>query len=182
MAEEISPLENHGWWMEQLRKDAKANRPKALTQVRLHELFDYKDGQLINKTKRRSQVTVGSPAGHKTVRGYTNIRVNGKMYKAHRLIYLYHFGVMPEIVDHIDCDRTNNRIENLRACTKSENGMNRAGGYAKTGLRNVYRRGNKYQVHMKKNGTHHYVGTFDCIDDAVVAASTARAQLFGDFA
>ena len=30
MAEEISPLENHGWWMEQLRKDAKANRPEAL--------------------------------------------------------------------------------------------------------------------------------------------------------
>ena len=91
-----------------------SKQPEALTQARLHELFDYKDGQLLNKTKRRSQVEIGAPAGHKTVRGYVNIRVDGKMYKAHRLIYLYHHGVMPDMVDHIDCDRANNRIENLR--------------------------------------------------------------------
>ena len=97
-----------------------SKQPEALTQARLHELFDYKDGQLLNKTKRRSQVEIGAPAGHKTVRGYVNIRVDGKMYKAHRLIYLYHHGVMPDMVDHIDCDRANNRIENLRRLHQSE--------------------------------------------------------------
>lgn len=157
-------------------------QPEALTQVRLRELFDYKDGQLINKTKRRSQVEIGAPAGHKTVRGYVNIRVDGKMYKAHRLIYLYHHSVMPDMVDHIDCDRTNNRIENLRPCTKSENGMNRAGSYGKAAARNVYRRGDKFQVHMKREGRSYYVGTFDDFYEARDAASDARARLFGVFA
>tara|TARA_R110000868_G_C10592688_1_gene739741 strand:- start:60 stop:542 length:483 start_codon:yes stop_codon:yes gene_type:complete len=159
-----------------------SKQPEAPTQGRLHELFDYKDGQLLNKTKRRSQIKVGAPAGHMTLRGYVNIRVDGKMYKAHRLIYVYHHGVMPAMLDHIDCDRTNNRIENLRPCTKAENGMNRAGSYSKTGLRNVYRRGNMYQVHVKKGGVHHYVGTFDCVVAAANAASATRAKLFGEFA
>jgi len=157
-------------------------QPETLTQARLHELFDYKNGQLLNKTKRRSQIAVGAPAGYMTIRGYINIRVDGKMYKAHRLIYLYHYGFMPDMLDHIDCDKTNNCIENLRPCTKSENGMNRADSYAKTGLRNVYLRGDKYQVHLKKSGKNYYIGTFSCLDHAKSAAKEARLKLFGEFA
>lgn len=157
-------------------------QPEALTQQRLHELFDYADGVLLNKTIRRSQVKVGAPAGHQTKRGYTNIRVDGRMYKAHRLIFLFHHGYTPDLIDHIDCDRTNNCIENLRACTKSENGMNRAGTYGSAMRRNVYKRGDKFQVHMKREGRSHYIGTFDNLAAANSAAEAARAQLFGEFA
>ena len=157
-------------------------QPEALTQQRLHELFDYADGVLLNKTIRRSQVKVGELAGHQTKRGYTNIRVDGRMYKAHRLIFLFHHGYMPTLIDHIDCDRTNNRIENLRACNKSENGMNRAGSYGKAAARNVYRRGDKFQVHMKREGKSHYIGTFNTFSEADAAAASARKEIFGAFA
>lgn len=159
-----------------------SEQTEALTQQRLHELFDYADGVLLNKTIRRSQIKVGYPAGHRTKRGYTNIRVDGRMYKAHRLIFLFHHGYMPDLIDHIDCDRTNNRIENLRACNKSENGMNRAGSYGKAAARNVYKRGNKFQVHMKREGRAYYIGTFDDFYEAKDAAADARSRLFGVFA
>jgi hypothetical protein len=157
-------------------------KDEALTRQRLHDLFTYSDGVLLNKTVRRSHIKVGSPAGHQTQRGYINIRVDGRVYKAHRLIFLFHHGLMPDLIDHIDCDRTNNRIENLRACSKSQNGMNRAGSYGNAASRNVYKRGNKFQVHMKREGKPHYVGTFNSLDEANAAAVVARAQLFGEFA
>ena len=100
-------------------------QPEAVAQQRLKEIFDYADGMLLNKTIRRSQIKIGEPAGHQTKCGYINIRVDGRMYKAHRLIFLFHHGYLPDFIDHIDCDKTNNKIENLRACSKSENGMNR---------------------------------------------------------
>ena len=159
-----------------------SEKTETLTQHRLRELFDYFDGALLNKTIRRSQVKVGSPAGHQTKRGYINVRVDGRMYKAHRLIFLFHHGYMPELVDHIDCDRTNNHIDNLRACSKSQNGMNRAGSYGKAASRNVYKRGNKFQVHMKREGKPHYVGTFNNLNEANDAAAAARSKLFGAFA
>lgn len=110
------------------------------------------------------------------------VRVDGRMYRAHRLVFMYHHGYMPNIVDHIDCDKTNNRIENLREASKSENGMNRAGSYSGTGFRNVYKRGDAYQVHMRRKGKIHYVGTFGSIKDAIAAAEDARRKLFGEFA
>jgi len=157
-------------------------QPEALAQQRLHELFTYTNGMLLNKTIRRSQVKVGTPAGHQTTRGYINIRVDGRMYKAHRLIFLFHHGYLPDLIDHVDCDRTNNHIENLRACNKSQNGMNRAGSYGKAASRNVYKRGGKFQVHMKRGGKPHYVGTFNSLDEANAAAAAARVKLFGAFA
>lgn len=157
-------------------------QPEALTQARLKELFDYRDGQLINKTIRRSQIKVGQIAGGIDCRGYVKVRVDGRMYRAHRLIFFYHHGYLPQIVDHIDCNRLNNRIENLRECSKSENGMNRAGSHGEAVARNVYKRGNRFQVHMKRDGKLHYIGTFDTVDNANAAAESARVRLFGAFA
>lgn len=157
-------------------------QPEALTQERLRELFEYRDGLLINKSIRRSQISIGSPAGGIDCKGYRKVRVDGRMYRAHRLVFLFHHGYLPEIVDHIDCSRSNDRIENLRSATKSENGMNRSGSYAKTGHRNVYKRGNKFQVHLSCKGVVHYIGTFMYLDAATAAAETARKQHFGDFA
>lgn len=157
-------------------------QPEALTQQRLHELFTYSDGVLLNKTIRRSQIKVGEPAGHQTKRGYTHIRVDGRIYKAHRLIFLFHHGYLPDLIDHIDCNRANNRIENLRACSKSENGMNRSGSYGSAMSRNVYKRGDKFQVHMKRESKSHYIGTFNTLAEADAAAASARKEIFGAFA
>lgn len=60
--------------------------------------------------------------------------------------------------------------------------MNRAGTYGSAMRRNVYKRGDKFQVHMKREGRSHYIGTFDNFAAANSAAEAARAQLFGEFA
>lgn len=59
-----------------------------------------------------------------TSKGYLSARINGRTYLVHRLIWLYHYGYMPNwprVIDHIDGDPTNNRLENLREVTLSQN-------------------------------------------------------------
>lgn len=95
-----------------------------LTQDLLKELFSYRDGDLYWK-KSRSGIKIGCSAGTIDDRGYRVIKINGKSYKGHRLMFLYHHGYLPEFLDHVDGDPLNNDIDNLREATKQENGRNR---------------------------------------------------------
>lgn len=58
--------------------------------------------------------------------GYIRIKLNNKPYKAHRLAWLYVHGHWPDEIDHINGDRADNRIANLKACTRAENQQNRS--------------------------------------------------------
>jgi hypothetical protein len=89
----------------------------------VRELFDYKDGKLFWKQAGRGR-TVGAWAGSLMMNGYMGLNVKGRYFLIHRLIYLFHTGKWPELIDHIDCNKINNRIENLREANKSENGFN----------------------------------------------------------
>lgn len=68
----------------------------------------------------------GKLAGHQDNQGYAKICLNKQVYSAHRLIWILHFGEIPEglEIDHIDGNRSNNRPENLRLVTHSENCKN----------------------------------------------------------
>ena len=88
-----------------------------ITANNVHDLFNYRDGKLFWQKS-------GKEAGHQDKKGYRRITSSKKKWLAHRVIYLMHHGVWPEICDHIDQDPTNNRIENLRSVTKSENNLN----------------------------------------------------------
>ena len=57
-------------------------------------------------------------------RRYLATSVGSQTYYAHRLVWLYHHGELPAMVDHVDGDFRNNRIENLRACTNAQNQYN----------------------------------------------------------
>ena len=88
-----------------------------VTQEQLKELVEYKEGFLIAKVKWADKIVVGSIIGTKNKDGYLQVGIQKKKYYVHRLIFLYHFGFLPESVDHIDGDKNNNRIENLRAAS-----------------------------------------------------------------
>ena len=100
-----------------------------LTQERLKELLDYspETGEFVWKVNRGS-VQAGRRAGGvcKTW-GYVFIRVNKKLWRAHHLALLYVYGTLPppdKDVDHINRDRTDNRIANLRVVSRSANNFN----------------------------------------------------------
>lgn len=103
------------------------------------DLFDYYDGKLFWKVRKSDKTKIGSEAGSKQSNGYVKIRIDGKSYRLHRLVYLYHHGILPEYIDHIDGNPSNNLIENLRPATLRENGLNRTKQLNNTsGYKGVY--------------------------------------------
>lgn len=88
--------------------------PIKLTQERIKELFIYTDGDLF-RIKSGHNMRIGKKVGCINAGGYKVTQVDGKLYKNSRLIFLYHYGYMPEnFIDHIDRNKCNDRIENLR--------------------------------------------------------------------
>ena len=96
----------------------------SFNQVLIQYFFDYKNGSLHWKVSPKIGVNIGDKAGFIETRGYRVIKFMGKKYKEHKLIFLYHHGYMPKILDHINNDRADNRIENLREVTRSQNNQN----------------------------------------------------------
>ena len=96
-----------------------------LTQEKLNQLFEYKDGNLYWKEDRHRAKLKGNKAGCIKDNRYFVTRVDGKLYYNHRLIFMMHYGYMPDYIDHVDGDGFNNKIENLRECTAQQNQFNR---------------------------------------------------------
>lgn len=94
---------------------------------RLRDVFDYnrQTGTLVWKKHFHARF-IGKPAGHVKRIGYTFIMVDNKMYPAHTLIYLIETGELAKMIDHIDGDRNNNRIENLKPTNMRKNQQNRS--------------------------------------------------------
>jgi len=95
-----------------------------ITQSELKELLQYKDGNLYWKVSRKNRIKIGDKAGSLHPTGYKQIGINGKYYKFHRIIFLYHHGYLPKFIDHIDNNPLNNLIENLRSATHGQNQQN----------------------------------------------------------
>lgn len=113
-------------------------RREDMTREYVREAFDYdeKTGKLFWRHRPRSHFSTdkihhnfnsrfaGREAGSTDKFGRLVVIVGCKNWFGHRLIWLLHTGELPDVLDHIDRDPTNNRIENLRPCTKSENMIN----------------------------------------------------------
>lgn len=127
----------------------------------------------------------GNVAGRKSVNGYVVIYVNFKYYYAHKLAIWFETGVYPSFVDHVNQIPSDNRISNLRVCTQSQNCFNQGLKRSNTsGHKNVSycKSWNKYTVQIKVNRVKHYIGGFDTLDEAVLAADKARLEYAGEFA
>jgi len=89
-------------------------------------LFDYRQaGSLAWKIKASPHIKIGDVAGYKHESGYHKIKINGKSYRRARLVWLWHYGVWPNRIDHINRNPSDDRIENLRDFTLQNNQRNR---------------------------------------------------------
>lgn len=116
--------------------------------------------------------------------GYLLISVNGHNYSAHRLIWVYLYGAWPkDTIDHINGIRSDNRLCNLRACTRNENLFNMSRSSKNTsGYKGVTRVNGKWKAGIKAMGKSVYIGAFDKKDDAARAYNEKAKEFFGEFA
>lgn len=127
----------------------------------------------------------GDIAGSPNSRGYIHVQIAKKLYKAHRLAWLYMTGEWPtSLVDHEDTDRQNNRWGNLRLATPGQNRCNaKVNKDSRSGIKGVKRipSGNQIAA-LRINGKFTHLGTFDTPEAAEEAARAAREQHHGEFA
>ncbi len=152
-----------------------------ITQAELKNLVDYVDGKLIAKTNSK-QRKVGTVLGTLTPKGYLLASVQGRLQRVHRLVFLYHHGYMPIQVDHIDGNRMNNKIENLRAATSSQNNQNRK-ATSSSGIKGVvwHKQSKKWVASICVNRKSVHLGSFLSIEEAALVANKARQSAHGEF-
>jgi len=128
-----------------------------MNQALVAEYFDHKDGHLYWKkvAHPNKQYLVGQEVGciHQT--GYRHVTWKGKVHKVHRLIFLLEHGYIPKEIDHINGDRQDNRLENLRSVTRSQNQFNKAMAQNNTsGYRGVswHKKSQQWVIRVCANG------------------------------
>ena len=156
-----------------------------LTQDLLHELFEYRDGVLYWKVANSNRIKTGDAAGCLFNNGYLCTRINNKKYLNHRLIFLMHYGYLPELLDHIDGNKLNNRIENLRSATNSENSRNSKIRKNNTsGIKGVTWdiSSKKWKAQIRDEKKYKCIGRYKTIEEAAEAIKKTREELHGEYA
>jgi len=99
-----------------------------ITQAELRERVNYDPDSGIMTLKRKPRkgghTPIGGVMGSKHKAGYLEVRLNNRAYLIHRLAWLYMYGEWPDNVDHINHDRTDNRLINLRSVARVDNQRN----------------------------------------------------------
>jgi hypothetical protein len=125
--------------------------------------FNYANGKLFWGVKPSNGVAEGDEAGHLTAKGYRCVHFKGKHYKIHRIIYEMHHGEIPEdmVIDHINGDKADNRIENLQCVTDRYNLHRNSRGSVI-----------KYRRKYKATRNQEYLGLFGTLCGAQMACNT----------
>jgi hypothetical protein len=169
---------------------------KDLSAKEVRELLDYfpDTGEFIWRFRLGNEHSVicwnpkfaGKSAGHFDAKGYKRIKIHATYYAGHRLAWLWMTGEWPpEDVDHINCNKSDNRFNNLRLATRGQNvantGLKR---HNKSGFKGVcYKpRARVYYAQITKNGKVHYLGRFQTPEEAHAVYVRAANQMHGEFA
>ncbi len=127
---------------------------------------------------------IGEEAGYLHKGAYIRITINSKQYLAHRLAFLYVTGSIPEYCDHINQRCNDNRWENLRPATLSQNSVNsKLRSHNTSGYRGVcwHKASQKWQVRININRKKKYLGSFDCKHHAFCEFVIASRKHHGEF-
>lgn len=158
---------------------------------RLRELLDYDlDTGIFRWRLRRGPATAGAVAGALMRRpsgaAHRVIRIDGRLYYAHRLAWMHTYGVWPtEDIDHINSDGTDNRLGNLRLASRSENSTNKGvQRNNRSGRKGVswHARAGRWQACIGVNGRTICLGLFNSVEEAHAAYMRAATEHFGEFA
>lgn len=157
-----------------------------ITQERIRYLFTYDpiDGSFVRRKRTANMSKVGEKAGSVNSKGYIVMKVDGKAYKAHRLAWLWWHGEWPkDQIDHINGDKQDNRIDNLRVVSNSENCQNKIKPYKNSkiarGVRYDERPGRvkRYESRLTVNGVRIFLGSFNTVEEAYEAYISAKMRL-----
>jgi hypothetical protein len=157
------------------------------TQQELRRLFTYdpRTGLLYWRIASGRQ-PAGAIAGCRAPDGRILVSVDGRLQKAHRVIWKMMTGKEPpHLIDHRDRNGCNNRWSNLRKATKSQNNMNSdtIPRHNTSGIRGVsfFSRTGRYRATIKKDGVSHHLGYFDSPEAAAQAYRAAALRLHGEW-
>jgi hypothetical protein len=143
-------------------------------------VVDVEAGTFVRKSNTTGGGIKGHLAGSKTVTGYLVINIFKKIIKSHRLIWLYAHGRWPVgNLDHINLNKTDNRLSNLREISQKQNTENQPLRKNNTsGHPGVSKIGDKWRVRIMHNRKEICLGRFDRFEDAVAARKAGEREYF----
>jgi hypothetical protein len=163
------------------------DREARLTAAEVRRLLHYESdsGTFFWRVDTRNTAT-GDMAGSRQSRGYWHIKINRRLYMAHRLAWLYVTGEWPiGHIEHVNGNRSDNRFANLRVATNSENAwnsricVNNACGYKGVHYK---KRLKKFVAQINVDGRVYHLGVFKTATEAHAAYCKAAKEYFGEFA
>lgn len=141
--------------------------------------YDCATGIFTWRVCKGPRAQVGTVAGSVNGKGYLHIKIDGVNHKAHRLAWLYHYGTLPsQLIDHMDRDKANNGIKNLRDVSQFVN-MQNVEGLRKnntSGFEGVYfhKQSGRWRAEIKISGRPKYLGAFLTPEAAHVARAAGK--------
>lgn len=162
----------------------KMQRIPEVEYVRLKLDYDPETGILRWRHNRHSLDGKANIAGCVVTGGYRMIGFGGKRYMEHRIVWLHVYGEWPgdRDIDHINGDRCDNRIANLRLADRSHNNANRGVDVRNMiGLKGVERTNSKWRARIHKGGRRFELGVYSTPEAANAAYEEAAVRLYGAF-
>lgn len=150
-----------------------------MTQEELKQLLKYDKSTGEFEWVDYSKACRKNKVGSKYNTGYMIVSINYKRYQLHRLAWLYEYGYMPKFIDHINGDKSDNRISNLREVTKSQNSRNmKKNTKNKSGFTGVHYNKNtsKWVAQIYDGVKIVHLGSFDNKDEAIIARCKANIR------
>jgi hypothetical protein len=156
----------------------------SLESVRELFAYDASTGAITRRVSTSSNARAGAQAGSLDARGYLIVSIGKVQWKAHRVAWLLHYGEWPVgWIDHINRDRTDNRIENLRVAEPTISAINRS-TWGRSKYRGVYydAKWRVWRASIRFRGDRTHLGPFQTEEDAARGYDTAAKKVHGSLA
>jgi hypothetical protein len=150
----------------------------------LNDYLVYNEGKLFWKVDKGKRYLKGQEAGYDHS-GYRRVKIDNKQYLTHQLVWFLHHGYFPKMLDHINGDKKDNRLENLREVAGSQNKMNTAlYRNSTTGIKGLTfcPVSGKFKARISVNNKRLFLGSFEDKELAELVLEEARDKFHGQYA